>query len=103
MHRRRSSGGRGGEGDPWPARFGAKKHKDEFENTCNMGDFRAHIFCPQMTQELPKKHYEAGLPEQLPTTCIVTNRLKKKKIDTVKIAKRFACANEQLKGRDTTR
>ena len=67
MHRRRSSGGRGGEGDPWPARFGAKKHKDEFDNTCDMGDFRAHIFCPQMTQELPKKHYEAGLPEQLPT------------------------------------
>ena len=55
------------EGDPWPARFGAKKHKDEFDNTCDMGDFRAQIFCPQMTQELPKKHYEAGLPEQLPT------------------------------------
>ena len=32
MHRRRSSGGGGGvgkvEGDPWPAPFGAKKHKD---------------------------------------------------------------------------
>ena len=66
MHRRRRSGGGGG-GDPWPARFGAKKHKDEFDNTCDMGDFRAHIFCPQMTQELPKKHYEAGLPEQQPT------------------------------------
>ena len=69
MHRRRSSGGGGGEveGDPLPARFSAKKHKDEFDNTCDMGDFRAHIFCPQMTQELPKKHYEAGPPEQLPT------------------------------------
>ena len=24
----------------------------------------AHIFCPQTTQELPKKHSEAGPPEQ---------------------------------------
>ena len=28
---------------------------DAFENTCDMSDFRAHIFCPQTTQELPIK------------------------------------------------
>ena len=51
-----------------------------FDNTGDMGDFRAHIFCPQTTQELPKKqHHEAG-PEQLTTD----------PLDTVKIAKRFA-------------
>ena len=48
-------------------------------NTCDISDFRAHIFCPQTTQELPK-HYEAGPPEQLTTD----------PLDTVKIAKRFA-------------
>ena len=29
-----------------------------------------HIFYPQTTQELPKKHHEAGLPEQLPTDAL---------------------------------
>ena len=33
-----------------------------------------------MTQELPKKHHEAGPPEQLTTDTL----------DTVRIAKRFA-------------
>ena len=47
-----------------------------FDNTGDMGDFRAHIFCRQTTQELPKKqHHEAG-PEQLTTDLL----------DTVKIA-----------------
>ena len=40
---------------------------DVFDNTCDSSDFRAHIFCPQTTQELPKKHNEARPPEQLPT------------------------------------
>ena len=31
---------------------------DVFDNTCDIGDFRMHIFCPQTTQELPKKHHE---------------------------------------------
>ena len=30
----------------------------------------AHIFCPQTTQELPKKHSETGPPEQLPTDAL---------------------------------
>ena len=51
-----------------------------FNNTCDISDFRAHIFCPQTTQELPKKqHHEAGPPEQL-----ITDTL-----DTVTISKRF--------------
>ena len=37
--------------------------KDLFDNTCDISDFRAHIFCPHTTQELPKKHYEAGRPD----------------------------------------
>lgn len=41
--------------------------KDVFHNTGDIGVFRADIFCPQTTQELPKKHPEVGLPEQLPT------------------------------------
>ena len=41
--------------------------KDVFDNTGDLDDFRAHIFCPQSTQELLKKHNEGGPPEQLPT------------------------------------
>ena len=56
--------------------------------TCDTGDFRVHIFCPQTTQELPtcKKHHEAGPPKQALTAacgCIVI----------VKIGKIIACAN----------
>ena len=38
--------------------------------TGGISDIRAHIVCPQMTQELPKKHHEAGQPEQLPTVAL---------------------------------
>ena len=38
-----------------------------FDITCGNGGFRAYIFCPLTTQELPKKHHEAGSSEQLPT------------------------------------
>ena len=31
---------------------------------------RAHIFCPQTTQELPKKHHDARMPEQLTTNVL---------------------------------
>ena len=41
--------------------------KDAFHNTGDVGIFRGDIFCPQTTQELPKKHHEAGPHEQLPT------------------------------------
>ena len=43
---------------------------DVFDNNCDIGDFREHIFCPQTTQELPKKHHDAGLLEQLPTDAL---------------------------------
>ena len=49
-------------------------------NTCDISDLKAHIFSPQTTQELPKKHHEAGPPKQLTTDTL----------DTVRIAKRFA-------------
>ena len=41
--------------------------KDLFDNTWDIGNFGVHLFCPQMTQELPKKRHEVGPPEQLPT------------------------------------
>ena len=51
------------------ARFGAEKHFYWcIDNTCDIADFRAHIFRSQATQELPKNHNEAGRPEQLPHT-----------------------------------
>ena len=67
---------------------------DVFDVTSSIRDFRTHISCPQTTQELPKKHYEAGPPEQLPNDTFSQidyghtrhcNDCKKK---------RFACANE---------
>ena len=33
---------------------------DIFDNTCDIGDFKANIFCPQMTQGLPKKHHKSA-------------------------------------------
>ena len=44
--------------------------KDVLDNTCDIGNFRAHIFCSQATQELPKKHYDAEPPERLPTDAL---------------------------------
>ena len=41
--------GAGGRGDVRSPHLGAKKNKDEFDNACDIGDFRAHIFCPQKT------------------------------------------------------
>ena len=35
-----------------------------------ISEFPMHIFCPQNTQELPKKHHEAGPPEQLHTDAL---------------------------------
>ena len=65
---------------------------DVLDNTCYISDFSAHTFCPQTTQELPKKHSEGGPPGQLPIAILmhcyksITDTL-----DTVKIT----CANEQ--------
>jgi len=38
-----------------------------FDNTCDISYFRAHIFCPRTTQQLPKKYNEAG---PLPTDAL---------------------------------
>ena len=78
------------------ARKGTRTLTDVFDVTSSICDFRAHIFCPQTTQELPKKHHEAGPPEQLPTD-VLSQIDYGHTVDTVKIAKRFACANEQRK------
>ena len=64
MRRCRGSRGKWGRRAP-PAHVLVPKNpfKDLFDNTCDISDFRAHIFCPQTTQELPKKQYEAGRPD----------------------------------------
>ena len=36
---------------------------DVFDITCDMADFKGHIFCPQTTYELSKKHHDAGSPK----------------------------------------
>ena len=53
---------------PPPLHFGAKNITSDI--TVGIGDIRVHIFCPQMTQELPKKHHKAGPREQLPTDAL---------------------------------
>ena len=62
-------GVRGGGGDPHVL-VPKNTFTDVFDNTCDSSDFRAHIFRSQTTQELPKKHNEAGPPEQLPMSQI---------------------------------
>ena len=65
-----------------------------FDITCGIGNFRTYIFaCPPSTQELPKKHHEAGSSEQVPAYALpeIDNG---HTVDTFEIAKRFACANE---------
>ena len=44
---------------------------DVYDNTCDISDFEAYIFCPQATQEQPKKRNEAEPPEQLPTDALL--------------------------------
>lgn len=38
--------------------------------TGGISDIRAHIVCPQMTQELAQELHKAGPPEQLPTVAL---------------------------------
>ena len=42
-------------------RFGAENIASDI--TCGIGGIRVHIFYPQTTQQLPKKHHETGPPE----------------------------------------
>ena len=52
----------------WSYKRGGRKAG--FHCTCDIGNFRGHICCPQATQELPKKHCEAEPPERLPTDAL---------------------------------
>ena len=64
---------------------------DVFDNTFDISDFRAHIFCPQTTQELANKHHEAT-EDRLNNNCLLMHCHKSitYTLDTVEIA----CANE---------
>ena len=76
--RRCSRGGGGGIAPPPP-----KKKKWTYFSLADIGDFRAHIFYPQTTQELLNMHHDAGTLDQLtPDHChkSITDTL-----DTVKI------------------
>lgn len=58
-------GGRGVRSTP-KQKLGGRSSPPHFsDNTCDIGDFTVPIFCPQTTQEQPKKHSEAGPPEHL--------------------------------------
>ena len=86
-----------GGGGAEPPRLSAKKHFYEcichpIDIACDIDDFRSHIFCPQTTQQQPKKHHEARPPEQL------TDVLWQIEVVTVKLWKKFACAKEQRNG-----
>ena len=79
-HRRRSRGSKGSVAPPPPVeicesptpRFGAEKtFTDVLDNTCGHRRLQnAHFLPSDGTQELPKKHHEAGPPEQLPTDAL---------------------------------
>ena len=99
---RRSRGSRGkklGEQSPPPrphVLVPKNPLKDVFDNTFDIGDFRAHIFCPQTTQEPAEKHL---VKQDRLVNCLLIQCHKSitDTLDTVKIEKRFACANEQRK------
>ena len=62
---------------------------DVLDNTCDISDFRAHIFFPETTRELPKKQERLNNCQLMPCHKSITDTL-----DTVKIA----YANKQRKG-----
>ena len=71
--------------------------KGIIDNTCDIGDFRAHIFCPQTTQEL---YLRSTIKQDRLNNCLLMYCHKSitDTLATMKTAKRFACANEQRKG-----
>ena len=71
--------------------------KDVFHNTGDVRIFRGDMFCPQTTQELPKKHHEVGPHEQLAYCMMHYLKSITDTLDTVKIAERFAYASERRK------
>ena len=77
---------------------GPQTVKVVFDTTCVIGDFRAYIFYPPSTQELPKKYHEAKSSDQVPTYALSQiNYGYGHPVDTFEIAKRFACAKELRK------
>ena len=58
---------------------------------------RTFLFCRPSTQELPKKHHEAGSSEQA-LTYSLSQIDYGHTVDTFEIAKKFACAKELRKG-----
>ena len=67
---------------------------DVFDMNCGIGDFR-HIFCPQVTQE----PLRATMKPDYQNNCLLMycHKLIMDILNSVKIAKRFACANEHYK------
>ena len=55
----------GGKNPPFHVLVLEDTFTDVFDITCDMADFKAHIhiFCPQTTCELSKKHHESGTPK----------------------------------------
>ena len=49
----------------WQSRKGGQGGPYYPQTKIDIGDFTVPIFCPQTTQEQPKKHSEAGPPEHL--------------------------------------
>ena len=65
LHWRWSRGAGGRASSPGGELVPKNTFTDVFDNTCDISDFRGQIFCPQTTQQQPKKHNEAGPPEHL--------------------------------------
>ena len=62
--------------------------KGIIDNTCDIGDFRAHIFCPQTTQEL---YLRSTMKQDRLNNCLLMHCHKSitDTLATMKIAKRF--------------
>ena len=102
-HRRRSmrgipqiwGGGGGPRGGAQLPHFVAENNANDI--TCGIGDIKTHILCPQrrLKNYLRSTMKQDGLNNCLQMHChkSITDTQ-----DTVKIAKRFTCANEQRKG-----
>ena len=74
-------------------RFGAENIASDI--TCGIGEIRAHIYRAQTAQELPKKHHEAGLPEQLPTDAVTRGS----RVDERRIRARFLSVQKFVRTR----
>ena len=71
--------------------FGAENIASDI--TCGIGDITARIYCVQTAQGLPKKHHEAGPPEQLPNDAVARGS----RVNERRIRARF-CPFKNLSG-----